>query len=255
MISVVIPVKNQIEDLKASLSGLEEKLRSLQGDDIDLIVVDDGSEDGTIDYLFAHFPTVRLLVNEGPRGWARSVNRGILMAHHEWILVTSPTIIHETLPKEMGACVTPRVQSLTPTFRYVLGWVKGSMAPTPTLKGPIQVPFLDAFLIQKEVWESIDGLDPFFDPFMMTHIALSEQLKLQGLTALCDPEWKVRDLDPYVQQLPFPEKGVFGLVWRWNTRGSVKIFLGLMVILSVFIFNTKMLRAMWYTCFKMVRGE
>ena len=79
-VSVIIPAFN-------SLRWLPETLHSLvsQGDpDLEVIVVDDGSTDGTADWIRAHHPEVRLIVTEN-RGVSHARNTGTAHATGEFI--------------------------------------------------------------------------------------------------------------------------------------------------------------------------
>jgi len=70
-ISVVIPSRNG-KDLLARL--LPEVVRQTTGE---VIVVDNGSDDGTADFLRAFYPGVALEVSANPLSFARAVNAGI----------------------------------------------------------------------------------------------------------------------------------------------------------------------------------
>jgi|GEM_PF-60696 len=61
-------------------------------DDGQIIVVDNHSEDGTVEMLRQKFPEVQVLVNEVNLGYARAVNQGIRVAKGEYILLLNPDI-------------------------------------------------------------------------------------------------------------------------------------------------------------------
>lgn len=70
-----------IEDCLASVR------QSLQGESSEVIVVDNGSTDGTREHIEAHFPDVILISNAGNRGFAAAVNQGIAKSRGEYILI------------------------------------------------------------------------------------------------------------------------------------------------------------------------
>ena len=76
-ITVVIPSRNGRDLLGRLLPGIIEQLDPAVSE---IIVVDNGSDDGTGEYLRASFPRVLLEPNDAPLSFARAVNRGIARA-------------------------------------------------------------------------------------------------------------------------------------------------------------------------------
>jgi GT2 family glycosyltransferase len=72
-ISVVIPSRNGRHLLAAQLPGIVRELDR----DSEIIVVDNGSDDGTAEWLSSEWPQIRVLVSDSPLSFARAVNRGI----------------------------------------------------------------------------------------------------------------------------------------------------------------------------------
>src|SRR5262249_46519934 len=73
-VSVVIPSRNGKELLATVLPEV------LDQSPADIIVVDNGSTDGTADFLRAAYPTVRIESSAEPLSFARAVNTGIRSA-------------------------------------------------------------------------------------------------------------------------------------------------------------------------------
>lgn len=89
MISAVIPVYNEAPRLPASLATLTEELRARAGDDWEVVLVDDGSSDGSgplIDELAAADPRVTALHHEANRGKGAAVRTGVLATRGELVL-------------------------------------------------------------------------------------------------------------------------------------------------------------------------
>lgn len=79
-LSVVVPAFNEAARLPRTLARLREYL-DLRGESYEIVVVDDGSTDGTAEVARgAGGPRLRLLANEVNRGKGYSVRRGMLAA-------------------------------------------------------------------------------------------------------------------------------------------------------------------------------
>ncbi|MFT2007802.1 glycosyltransferase family 2 protein [Pontibacter sp. 13R65] len=73
MIHIVIPVFNRKHFTKACLLSLRQQTNK----EFKVIIVDDGSTDGTADMLKEEFPEVTVLFGDGNLFWTASVNMGI----------------------------------------------------------------------------------------------------------------------------------------------------------------------------------
>ncbi len=51
LISVVIPTYNRLPILRKCLDSLENQILNVQIHDFEIVIVDDGSTDGTVDWL------------------------------------------------------------------------------------------------------------------------------------------------------------------------------------------------------------
>lgn len=84
--AIVIPVHNGLEYTKRCLVALGRVL----SDPVMLVLVDDGSTDGTSAYIREHFPEAHLLRGDGSLWWSRAVDLGSRHAFAsgaEWILL------------------------------------------------------------------------------------------------------------------------------------------------------------------------
>ncbi len=71
--TVIIPNWNGRHLLPACLTALEQQKLT----DLEIVVVDNGSTDGSVDWMRATHPKVRLLTNQENLGFAAAVNQGI----------------------------------------------------------------------------------------------------------------------------------------------------------------------------------
>ena len=86
-LSVVIPAFDEEKRLPGTLAAILPFLRS-RGETFEVVVVDDGSTDGTADAARKGGPEVRLLQNPGNRGKGYSVRNGMLNAGGAWRLMS-----------------------------------------------------------------------------------------------------------------------------------------------------------------------
>jgi GT2 family glycosyltransferase/glycosyltransferase involved in cell wall biosynthesis len=83
-ISVVIPSRNGRELIERLLASM---LPQLEPEPHEIIVVDNGSSDGTSDWLAQAHPAVKVMVSREPMSFAAAVNRGIGEARHSHTLL------------------------------------------------------------------------------------------------------------------------------------------------------------------------
>ena len=73
MIYIIIPVFNRLEHTIKCLESLDkQRYREYK-----IVLVDDGSTDGTYKYISKEFPSVSIVQGDGSWWWSKSTNRGI----------------------------------------------------------------------------------------------------------------------------------------------------------------------------------
>jgi len=85
-ISIIIPAFNEEKRLPATLDKVRDYLVRSRWEFAEIVVVDDGSRDGTAEA--ARAAGARVLENPGNRGKGYSVRHGVLDARGEWTLIT-----------------------------------------------------------------------------------------------------------------------------------------------------------------------
>jgi O-antigen biosynthesis protein len=91
-ISVVIPSRNGRELLAAQMPGI---LREIEPFASEVIVVDNGSDDGTAEWLRTACPRGRIDVSREPLSFARAVNRGIALARFSHVCLLNNDMLVE----------------------------------------------------------------------------------------------------------------------------------------------------------------
>jgi O-antigen biosynthesis protein len=88
-VSVVIPSRDGRELLAAQLPGIAADGPS------EILVVDNGSGDGTAAWLGSEWPAVRIIVSAGPLSFAKAVNRGIREARYSHVCLLNNDMLIE----------------------------------------------------------------------------------------------------------------------------------------------------------------
>jgi GT2 family glycosyltransferase len=97
VLSIVIVSWNVREDLRECLQSLlRDEGSRLESGEIEIIVVDNASTDGTAEMVNLEFPRVKLLVNSQNLGYTKANNIGINHSRGKYILLLNPdTIVHQ----------------------------------------------------------------------------------------------------------------------------------------------------------------
>jgi len=91
MLSIVIVTFNSAKFIKPCL----DSIFSQNYQDLETIVVDNGSRDQTLDFIKTNYPQVRLIVNKNNLGACRARNQGIEVVHGEWVLTLDCDVVLE----------------------------------------------------------------------------------------------------------------------------------------------------------------
>lgn len=87
-ISVIVTAFNEEQDLRSTILSAMEALRFVEGLDVEIVIVNDGSSDGTAsvaDALEREFPLVRCVHHKTNRGWGAAFRSGLEAARHDYL--------------------------------------------------------------------------------------------------------------------------------------------------------------------------
>jgi hypothetical protein len=124
-LGVCIVARESREELLACLTSLFEES---SGIDVDVVVVDNASQDGTVDAIRLKFPAVRLVQNDENVGFSRAVNQGLKVLDSKYFLLLNPdSVLLDGAIKNLlsfmnentaaGICV-PKVLNRDGTLQY-----------------------------------------------------------------------------------------------------------------------------------------
>jgi len=92
-LSVVIICWNDLRVLRECLRSIHQGTHST---DFEVLVSDNGSTDGSVEFIRQNYPVVRVLENHANLGFAKGNNVGIRASSADYVLILNPdTIIHD----------------------------------------------------------------------------------------------------------------------------------------------------------------
>jgi GT2 family glycosyltransferase len=100
-LSVVVICWNDLKVIKECLASIYRETSAIS---FEVIVSDNGSTDGSVEYIREHFPQAQIVENCANLGFARGNNMGIDVARGEYVLILNPdTIIHDRALEKLVA--------------------------------------------------------------------------------------------------------------------------------------------------------
>ncbi len=197
-VSVIIPNLDGQSLLEKNLPHLLRAKEKSGNNIAEIIVVDDGSDDGSVRLLTKSFPEVKLIKHKVNRGFSSAVNTGVRMAKGNLVLL-------------LNTDVTPSENFLVPVFRHFenskvfavslheegFGWAKGSFSA-----GYIQLAMGDESIsphtsfyvsggsgvFRRDYWMKLGGMDEkLLSPFYWEDIDLCYRAEKRGYINLWEP--------------------------------------------------------------------
>lgn len=194
-ISVIIVNYNVREFLSNALTSLK---RALEGLRAEIFVVDNASDDGSVELVAKNFPDVHLIANPDNAGFAKANNQALAQASGTYILLINPdTVVQENTIRELirffaahpdagmagckilnpdGTLQLPCRRSFpTPWTAFTKTFGLSTLFPNSKLFARYNLTYLDPdttyevdavsgsfMMLTREVYEKIGGLDETF---------------------------------------------------------------------------------------------
>lgn len=209
-LTVVIPNYNGMHYLEKCLESIF-RLKEFQGQDNEVIVVDDASSDGSSDYIKQNFPQVKVISNPKNLGFGGSCNKGIKAASNERVVLLNNDIIVsedflwtlvEHLKDEDVFAVSPKLYAWDrKTFAtgmyvgefkngYVNIWNESGVNAEPKINraAPQMFAIGCAVCFRKKEFLGMGGFDEIYRPYCWEDIDISYQALKRGKRILYEPK-------------------------------------------------------------------
>lgn len=211
-ISIIIPNWNGKQLLERNLPFLLDALVLYQGE-TEVIVVDDGSIDGSIEFLTTSYPNVKVLSSYKNEGFAIACNNGILASKNEVVYLLNNDVavsknFLESLwpyfeyddvfavssvayPPIADISLSSQVSTVQVQFKYGIFWYY--YKAIIDTGGPISVFFSSGghSAYDKKKFLELGGFDNLFHPFYWEDADISYRAWKRGWRSLYEPESRV----------------------------------------------------------------
>lgn len=232
-LSIVIPAYNEERRLPSTLDAIFAWLEQNSFADAEVLVVDDGSTDGTAVFVEGRMlerPRLRLIRNPGNRGKGYSVRHGMLEAQGEWILFSDA---------DLSAPIGELPRLLSAAQESLAGIAIGSRALDRSLIGVHQSPWREwSGIVFNRIMRLATGL-PFADTqcgFKLYHRDAARRVfalqRLDGFSFDVEDLFVAKSLGIATLEIPV----------RWNNVEGTKV--GMAQGIASFL---DLLRIRWYS--------
>lgn len=197
-ISIVIPNYNGKDLLKTSLPSILLAFRNPKNKIIEVIVVDDASNDSSVELIEGKFPEIKLIKHKEHRWFSATVNTGVKVAKGDLVCLLNTDIEVETnfLESAMSLFDDKKVFGVS-LHEKGYGWAKGKFQDGFIVHEPgnednrIHETFWisgGSGVFRKSTWDELDGMDEkLLSPFYWEDMDLSYRAQKRGYRLLWDP--------------------------------------------------------------------
>lgn len=197
--SIIIPNYNGetliAKNLPFVLKAMEKKENNIS----EIIIVDDGSEDGSVKLLKDKFPRVKLIKHKVNRGFSAAVNTGVRGSTGDLLVLLNSDVIpnEDFLVNTLSHFKNPKVFAVS-LHEKGYGWAKGGFKDgyIQILPGEESNLFHESFYVsggsgvfRRSTWMELGGMDEeLLSPFYWEDIDLSFRAAKRGYIVGWEPE-------------------------------------------------------------------
>lgn len=193
--SILIPSYNGLALLKKHLPAIVKL--SPKADAI--LIVDDGSTDGTAEFLKNKYPNIKVIHNRLNLGFTKSVNAGVESLESDYIVLLNNDV-------EPIAGYLDKVFNLFTDEVFAVNFNEsGSSWPLVFWRGKLQYQQAEdksrlhytawasggSAVFRRDLWEKLGGFDPVFSPGYWEDIDLGWRAWKAGYKIIFDPDSKI----------------------------------------------------------------
>lgn len=202
-ISIVIPNFNGEKLLEKNLPFLLLAKDNPKNEIIEIIIVDDGSGDGSIRLISSKYPQIKLIKHKVNRGFSASVNTGVRAAKGELICLLNSDVQAEDdfLESVFSHFLDPKVFAVSLNETGDFGWAKGVFTDgfIGHSGGPKSLTPHDTFWVsggsgvfKRSIWMNLGGMDEkLLSPFYWEDVDLCYRALKRGYKLIWEPDAKV----------------------------------------------------------------
>lgn len=202
-ISIVIPNLNGEKLLEKNLPSLFKAVENKQNNIIEVIVVDDGSWDGSVKFLQKNYKdTIKLIKHTKNRGFSKAVNTGVRATKGDLILLLNTDVIpnvdflesvipHFKNSKVFGVSLHEQGYGWAKA-KFVNGFIQLAMGQSDSSTHQSMYVSGGSGVFRKKMWQTLGGMDEkLFSPFYWEDIDICYRAWKRGWVCLWEPKARV----------------------------------------------------------------
>jgi len=196
-IDIIIPSFNGKHLLAANLPNIIKNTTDLG----EIIVIDNGSQDGTLAWLNANYPKIRVIVNQSNLGYTIPINQGVSISNSKFFVLLN----NDVSPKQHYLNSPLKYLSSPNIFAITFNEVDSSWPNTLWENGKMQYsrgtdkgkPVYSAWasggsaIFNRQIWEKLGGYDSIYSPWYWEDIDIGYRAWKSGYKIIWDPSSKV----------------------------------------------------------------
>ena len=198
-VSIVLPNWNGVELLKKNLPSV-----IAASPNSEIIVADDASDDGSVEFLQKNYPQVQIVTNRTRQGFAGNVNSGVAVAHGEIVVLLntdvrpqrqflSTVLPHFDNPNMFAVGCLEKSHETAGVIhrgRGIARWEKGYFIHAKGEVDKRDTAWVSggSAAYRRAMWEQLGGMDTIFNPFYWEDIDLSYRAKKAGWDITFEPK-------------------------------------------------------------------